>query len=201
MELYIKYQEEYSKSQLLMRAFFGFFYILIPHGFMLMFAGILGYIYSIIGIFSVLFTGVYPENMFHYQVGLQRWSLRVNARMLHLVDGNPPFGRDAEDELVNLEVPYPEQLSQGDAIKKFFIGWLLAIPHVFILYFRFIGAMVLTQLAFWVILFTGHYPPGWHKFVVETLRYSVRVGLYFGYLDDRYPPFSGKTDEELGLIA
>jgi len=77
----------------------------------------------------------------------------------------------------------------------------MIIPHAFVLYFRAIGMMVLSGISFWVILFTGHYPPGWHKFVVETLRYSARVGLYFGYLNDKYPPFSGKTDEELGLIG
>ncbi|HAS39445.1 MAG TPA: hypothetical protein DCS93_03160 [Microscillaceae bacterium] len=201
MELYIKYQESYSRGQLLMRAFFGFFYILLPHGIMLMLLGIVGYFYSIIGIFSVLFTGTYPESMFQFQVGLQRWNLRVSARMLNLVDGTPPFGRDAEDDLVNLEVPYLEKQSQGDAIKKFFLGFFMIIPHAFVLYFRAIGMMVLSGISFWVILFTGHYPPGWHKFVVETLRYSVRVGLYFGFLNDKYPPFSGKTDEELGLVG
>ena len=199
MELYIKYQESYSRGQLLLRAFFGFFYIIIPHGFMLMLLGIVGYFYSIIGIFSVLFTGVYPENMFHFQVGMQRWGMRVQARMLNLVDGTPPFGRDAEDELVNLEVPYPGKQSQGDAIKKFFLAFFLIIPHIIVLWFRMFGVMVCTQVAFWVILFTGHYPPGMHKFVVETLRYSTRVSLYFGYMNDSYPPFSGKTDEELGI--
>ncbi|OJJ22967.1 hypothetical protein BKI52_01030 [marine bacterium AO1-C] len=199
MELYIKYQESYSRSQLLLRTFLGFFYIILPHGIMLMLLGFVGFFYTIIGVFSVLFTGVYPENMFNFQVGLQRWSLRVNARMLNLVDGTPPFGKDAEDELVNLEVPYPGQQSQKDALLKFFLGPFMAIPHVFVLWFKSILASIYYLLSFWVILFTGHYPPGWHKYVVEMMRYSLRVNLYFSFLNDQYPPFSGKTDEELGL--
>lgn len=199
MELHIQHEKEQSRIELLMRTFFGWLYIGIPHGFMLMLLGIVGYFYAIIGFFSVLFTGVYPEHMFHYQVDLMRWQLRVQARMLNLVDGTPPFGRNAEDDAVHLEVPYPEKLSQGDAIKKLFLFIFLFIPHYFVLIFRVILLYFYSLLGFFSILITANYPSGGHKYAVETLRYLVRVQLYFGYMSDQYPPFSGKTDEELGL--
>jgi hypothetical protein len=73
------------------------------------------------------------------------------------------------------------------------------IPHGFVLYFRTIATSVLTFLAFFAVLFTGEYPESWHKFNVGTLRWGIRVNMYLSNMTDDYPPFSGKTDEELGL--
>ena len=36
----IKHQEQYSRGELLLRSFFGFIYIALPHAFLLMFVGI-----------------------------------------------------------------------------------------------------------------------------------------------------------------
>jgi hypothetical protein len=47
----------------------------------------------IIAWFAILFTGKYPRSLFDYVVGVQRWSLRVEAYAFLLVtDQYPPFG-------------------------------------------------------------------------------------------------------------
>lgn len=196
MRLEIKRQESYSRGELLLRSFFGAFYILFPHAFLMLFFALWGAILSFISFWIILFTGRYPENWFNYQVKLQRWSLRVNARVYNLLDGYPGFGLDAEDDGIEFEVPYPESLSRGNLLLKAFFGvWYVYIPHMFVLYFRLLWGGILNFLAWWVVLFTGNYPADWHEFQVGTFRWSTRVGLYMGNMTDKYPPFSGRRDE------
>ena len=69
----------------------------------------------------------------NFQVGLMKWQLRVNSRMLNLCDGYPAFGTSAEDDCTNLEVEYPESLSRGLVIlKALFGGIYVGIPHLII---------------------------------------------------------------------
>ena len=166
---------------------------MIPHGFLLFFAGIWGAILQFISWFAILFTGRYPQSFFEFQVGLMQWNIRLNARMLNLSDGYPAFGLHGTDDQTSLEVPYPESLSRGLAIIKFLFGVIyVGLPHGLFLFFRLIWGSILSFLAFWVVLFTGSYPESWHTFNVNTIRWSTRVSLYLGFMTDDYPPFSGK---------
>lgn len=193
MKLTITRQETYSRGELLLRSFFGVFYILLPHLFLLFFFQIWSSILQFISFWVILFTGRYPESYFEFQVGMLRWGLRVNARIYNLVDGYPTFGINGEDDVTSLEIPYPENLSRGMALVKTFFGlFYVILPHGFILYFRMIWGLILNFLGFWAVLFTGEYPASWHKFQVETIRWSTRVNVYMMYMTDEYPPFSGK---------
>jgi hypothetical protein len=193
MKLTINYQESYSRGELLLRSFFGIFYILLPHAFLMIFFGIWSSILSFIAFWSILFTGRYPQSFFEFNAGMQRWSLRVNARVYNLADGYPSFGVNGTDEHTSLEIPYPETLSRGLLIVKVMFGLLYVfIPHIFILYFRIIWGAILGFIAFWSILFTGRYPQSFFEFQVGTLRWMTRVNLYMGLMTDEYPPFSGK---------
>ncbi|MGB0806838.1 MAG: DUF4389 domain-containing protein [Salibacteraceae bacterium] len=193
MKLTITHQETYSRGELLLRSFFGIFYIILPHIFLLLFIQLWGSILQFISFWVILFTGRYPQSYFEFQVKALRWNLRVNARVYNLCDGYPAFGLDSGDEFTSLEVEYPEQLDRMTALLKFFFGiFYVLLPHGFILYFRMIWGMILNFLAFWAVLFTGEYPQNWHRFQVETIRWSTRVNLYMMFMTDEYPPFSGK---------
>lgn len=196
MQLTIKHQDTYSRGELILRTLFGWLYIAIPHGFLLFFMGIWSSILSFVAFWVILFTGRYPQSMFEFQVGYMHWSVRVNARMLNVSDGYPPFGIDAQDEYVSLEVPYPEQLSRGILLLRVFFGFIyVLIPHGFMLFFRAIATYVLVFLAWWVVLFTGNYPASFHEFVTGFIRWTTRVNLYMSYMTDDYPPFTGKAIE------
>lgn len=191
MELTIERQEVYSRGELLLRAFFGFFYIMLPHGLLLLFVSLWGAILSFISFWIILFTGRYPESFFEFQVGLMNWNLRVNASILNLVDGYPAFGVGGSHPAVKLEVPYPENLSRGTALLKLLFGWFyVGLPHGIALGFMSIAASILQFIAFWAVLFTGEYPQSMHSFMVGFLRWNMRVSLYLGYMTDKYPPFS-----------
>ena len=68
--------------------------------------------------------------------------------------------------------------------------WLLAIPHYITLAVLGVLALLVTILAWLLILLTGRYPRGLFEFVVGVLRWGTRVGAYaFLLTTDRYPPF------------
>lgn len=194
MNFDIKHQESYSRGELLLRSFFGFIYILIPHMFILFFLAIASIFIGFIAFWSILFTGKYPKGMYEFQVKFRLWELRVNARLLNLTDGYPAFGLDAKDGSITFEIEYPEKLSRGNLLLRAFFGiFYVIIPHMFILYFRLIGVYVVLFIAWWAVLFTGKYPKGMFDFVVGTLRWAMRLGLYMGNMTDTYPAFTGKV--------
>ncbi len=194
MNFDIKYQDNYSRTELILRFFFGWLYIVIPHLILLAFLSIWSLILLFLSFWIILFTGKMPRNLFDFQLKYFRWNNRVNARMYNLSDGYPTFGLNGEDEYTIVELEYPETLSRGLVLLRFFFAWLyVGVPHGFILYFRAIATFILCFVAFWVVLFTGKYPESWHEFNVGTLRWAMRLNFYLFFMTDEYPPFSGKA--------
>src|SRR5687767_11527455 len=133
MKLHITHQESYSRGDLLLRSFFGWLYITLPHAFLMMFCSIWSGILSFIAFWAILFTGRYPQSFFEYQVKMFRWSVRVNARTSNLVDGYPAFYPSGTDDLTSLDIEYPERHSRGMLLVKTFFGAIYcALPHAFI---------------------------------------------------------------------
>lgn len=193
MELAIKRQEKFSRGQLLLRTFFGWIYILIPHYFLLFFVGIWSMILSFLAFWAVLFTGKYPKSWYEYQIKLMTWGIRVSSSFFNLIDGYPQFGLNGSNPQITLDAPYPEKLSRGILILRLFFGWIyIFIPHGFCLYFRILWGFILMFIAWWVVLFTGKYPEGLFNYQAGTLRWAIRLGMYASFLTDKYPPFSGK---------
>jgi len=189
----VKLQDSYSRGQLLLRSFFGIFYIAIPHFFVLMFVSIWASILNFIAFWVVLFTGVYPRNFFDFQVKLMQWSVRLNASLLNLTDEYPSIGINGSSTTVTLDIAYLEKLSRGTLLLRTFLGvFYIYIPHGFCLYFRAIAASFVSMLAWWIVLFTGKYPENMFAFVAGTIRWTVRLGAYASFMTDEYPPFSGK---------
>jgi hypothetical protein len=48
----------------------------------------------VIAWFAILFTGRYPEGLYHFGSGVLRWNIRVDAYLLLLTDVYPPFSLD-----------------------------------------------------------------------------------------------------------
>jgi hypothetical protein len=65
-----------------------------------------------------------------------------------------------------------------------------------------LGAVAIASaiIAWFAILFTGHYPEGLRSLVTYYLRWRVRVSAYVALLRDEYPPFGdGPYAVELDL--
>ena len=122
--------------------------------------------------------------------------------------------KDVPDYPARLQVPYPERLSRGLVLVKW---WLLALPHYLVLSVMVGGGLWLTRsgqgsdagwgagglvgllvlIAGVTLLFTGRYPDALYRLVVGMDRWSLRVAAYAALMTDVYPPFrldQGGTD-------
>ena len=95
----IDYPEKLSRGILLLRTFFGWLYVGIPHGIILIFYGIAVNVVQFIAWWAILFTGRYPQGMFDFVVIYMRWAIRVNAYMAMFTDLYPPFSGEEEEPL------------------------------------------------------------------------------------------------------
>ena len=68
--------------------------LIIPNLIVLMLVALIAYLLIFVAWFAILFTGKFPRGMFDFVVGVQRWSLRVNAYIYLMRDEYPPFSTE-----------------------------------------------------------------------------------------------------------
>ena len=154
---------------------------------------ILSEVISIVSWFVILFTGALPEGLANLQVMYMRYSTRTSLFAAFLKEEYPPFtfsttpADPGDDARVRVEIT-PQLTNRNRLTTAFRI--ILVIPHVIVLLFLFLAAAVSVLIAFFAVLFTGHWPPGLRDFVVNVMRWGLRVQAYFLLLTDEYPPFA-----------
>jgi hypothetical protein len=183
--------------------------LIVPHVIVLVFLWIAFVALSVVAFFAILLTGRYPRAIFDFNVGVLRWSWRVAFYSYNALgtDRYPPFSlADVPDYPARLEVDYPQSLSRGLALVKW---WLLALPHYLVVAIFAGGAWagwnqandnatwtssggligLLVFIAAIVLLFTGRYPRQIFDFVLGMNRWVFRVAAYATLMTDKYPPF------------
>ena len=167
--------------------------LIIPHVVILVFLWNAFLVLTIVAFFAILFTGRYPRGIFDFNVGVMRWTWRVAFYSYNALatDRYPPFSLETRDYPANLEVDYPEQLSRGLVLVKW---WLLAIPHYIVIGFLNggSGGGLTSALALFgavAMLFTGRYPRDIFELVMGFNRWVLRVVAYAALMRDEYPPF------------
>ena len=160
--------------------------LVIPHLVILYGLGIATSAITFIAFFTILFTKRYPKELFEFVVNVNRWTENVYAYVFLMRDEYPPFSWERGRYPVTYEVEHPAELSRW----LIFVKWLLAIPHIIILLFLFIGQGLALLAAWFAILFTKRFPESLFRFVVGADRWRVRVNAYLNLMRDEYPPFS-----------
>jgi hypothetical protein len=189
----------------------------IPHYIVLALLWIAFWVLTVVAFFAILFTGRYPRGIFDFNVGVVRWTWRVAFYAYSGLgtDRYPPFSLGDVDYPARLEIPYPERLSRGLLLVKW---WLLALPHYLVVAVLvgggwyawswtdrwdgwgwpsmvvvglpqpgLIGLLVLFAAV--ALLFTGRYPRDIFELVVGFNRWVFRVLAYVTLMRDEYPPF------------
>jgi hypothetical protein len=162
----------------------------------LIFLWIAAFVTWIVALFAILFTGKYPRGIFNFIVGVMRWTWRVSFYGYAALgtDKYPPFTLKAGEYPADLEVAYPDKLSKGLVLVKW---WLLAFPqYVVVGIFQggwgvHCGGLIVISVLFGavVLLFTGKYPRDNFDFAMGMNRWSYRVFAYTALTTDKYPPF------------
>jgi hypothetical protein len=134
----------------------------------------------------IIFQEKYPRWWFDFNKQLASFVTRVGVYFLLIDDRYPSTD---EEQGVHLKLEYPEVTAELNRFMPI-IKWLLAIPHFVVLFFLWIGVFFGTVYAWFMILFTGHYPKDIFDFVVGVQRWHWRVAGYCALLvTDEYPPF------------
>ena len=185
-------------------------FLAIPHFVVLVLLWLAFFILTVVAGFAILLTGRYPRGIFNFNVGVLRWSWRVTFYAVGVLgtDRYPPFTLADVPYPASLEVAYPEQLSRGLVLVKW---WLLAIPHYLVVAVFTGGAIawsvepgrpegwgtasgagligLLVLIAAVVLLVSGSYPRSLFDLVMGLQRWVYRVTAYAALMTDRYPPF------------
>lgn len=140
--------------------------------------------------FPIVFTGRFPASMHNFAAGSLKWSTRATGYLALLTDHYTPFSIGDEPQYP-VHVRAEGETEDRNRITTFpLIRLIMAIPHLVVLVFLGIAAVVVVIIAWFAALFTGQVPDGMQTFLVGILRWSTRVQGYVFNLTDRYPPFS-----------
>jgi hypothetical protein len=134
----------------------------------------------------IVFRQKYPRWWFDWNQQLLRFGNRVGVYLALMDDRYPSTD---EEQSVHLDFAYPDA---HDGLNRWLplVKWFLAIPHYVVLFFLYIGVFFAAIGAWFVILFTGRYPPGIFDYIEGVIRWHNRVvGYALILVTDVYPPF------------
>jgi uncharacterized protein DUF4389 len=179
-------------------------FLLIPH---LIVLGVLWsafVVLTVVAFLTQLRGGRYPRRIFDFNLGVLRWTWRVNFYGYGALgtDRYPPFTLGpAPDYPARLEIDYPDDQATGQQLLS---AWLAGIPQYLIAGILGGGAGVawaaehslftglngiLVLVAALSLAVNGQYQRGLFDYVIGLNRWVIRVVAYGALMTTAYPPF------------
>jgi Domain of unknown function (DUF4389) len=178
--------------------------LLIPHLIVLGFLWSAFVMLTVVAFVTQLRGGRYPRRIFNFNLGVLRWTWRVNFYGYGALgtDRYPPFTfGPGPDYPARLEIDYPEEQLTGQSLLA---AWLAGIPQYLIagilgggagiawaaehsLFTGLIGILVLVAALSLAV--DGAYPRGVFDYVIGFNRWVIRVVAYGALMTTAYPPF------------
>jgi len=179
-------------------------FLLIPHLIVLGFLWLAFVVLTVAAFATQLRGGRYPRWIFDFNLGVLRWTWRVNFYGYGALgtDRYPPFTLGpAPAYPARLEIDYPEDQLTGQSLLA---AWLAGLPQYLIagilggsaglawsaehsLVTGLIGLLVIVGAIFLTV--DGEYPAGLFDLVVGLNRWVIRVIAYGSLMTAAYPPF------------
>jgi hypothetical protein len=178
--------------------------LLIPHLIVLGFLWCVFVVLTAVAFVTQLRGGRYPRRIFDFNLGVLRWTWRVNFYGYGALgtDRYPPFTLGpAPAYPARLEIDYPEDQLTG---RELLAAWLAGIPQYVIAailgggagiawaaeHSAFTGLIgILVFVAAIALAVDGEYPRSLFDLVIGLNRWVVRVIAYGALLTTAYPPF------------
>ena len=165
----------------------------IPHFIVLYALNIVSEVAAFLSWFVILFTGKLPPGLANLQVLYLRYSTRTATYAAFMQEDYQPFTFDMTPsdpgDYPRVRVDIIPELENRNRLTVAF-RLILAIPQIIVLAFLGLAAFVAVIVGFFAVLFTGSWPAGLRDFVVNVMRWSLRVQAYLALLTDEYPPFA-----------
>jgi Domain of unknown function (DUF4389) len=179
-------------------------FLLLPHLIALGFLWSAFVLLTVVAFVTQLRGGRYPRRIFDFNVGVLRWTWRVNFYGYGALgtDRYPPFTLGpVTDYPARLEIDYPEDQAIGQELLS---AWLAGIPQYAIagilgggagiawaaehsIFTGLIGVLVFVAAISLAV--NGEYPRSLFDYVVGLNRWVIRVVAYGALMTTAYPPF------------
>ncbi|MBJ7459215.1 MAG: DUF4389 domain-containing protein [Thermoleophilaceae bacterium] len=187
----VAFYADYEQKRSRLTTFFRLI-LAIPHLIVLSLYGIVAILAVFVAWFALLFTAKYPEGLYNFVVGFQRYATRVNAYTFLVTDKFPPFNGNPDEAYAAhfLIGPPKEKYSRA----KTFFRFILIIPFYIVAYILTLVFELVAFVAWLVIVITGKQPRGIQDAMTFCLGFIIRVYSFYLFTTEDWPKFS---DEEV----
>jgi hypothetical protein len=136
--------------------------------------------------FALLITGRYPQGLYDFVSGLQRYSTAIYGYIALLTDKYPPFSGETDSYPVHIKIPPPK--AEYNRLKALF-RLILLIPVLIIVYAMQLVWEIGCFIAWFAIVILGKQPKGLQDMIVLGLSYQQRGYSYMLLLTEKWPSF------------
>ncbi len=159
--------------------------MVIPHFIWAFFYGFAAAIAVIVAWFAIVITGTYPAGLYAFIAGWTRFTTRLVAYYLIVVDDFPPFdGGEHPEYPIQVRIAPPKaSYSRAKALFRF----LLMIPVYVIAYVMQLWLFVVAIGLWFAGVITGR--TGFVEAMRTPMAYYTRANAYYYLLTEDWPPF------------